>query len=80
MKNIKEILRLASLGPLSDRQIAQSCRCSPSTVAAVLQRARDSRLDLEWPLLNQLSDDELSSKSSERMVRYIVDIHKYQEN
>lgn len=62
MKNIKEILRLASLGTLSDRQIAQSCRCSPSTVAAVLQRARDSRLDLEWPLLNQLSDDELSQK------------------
>ena len=62
MKNIKEILRLASLGTLSDRQIAQSCRCSPSTVAAVLQRARDSDLKLEWPILNQLSDEELSRK------------------
>ncbi len=62
MKNIKEILRLASLGTLSDRQIAQSCRCSPSTVAAVLQRARESELKLEWPILNQLSDEELSRK------------------
>ena len=59
MKNIKEILRLYSLGTLSDRQIAKSCRCSPSTVAAVLQRVREADLKLDWPLINQMSDEEL---------------------
>ena len=62
MKNIKEILRLYSLGTLSDRQIAKSCRCSPSTVAAVLQRVREADLKLDWPLINQMSDEELSQK------------------
>lgn len=62
MKQIKEILRLASLGTLSDRQIARSCNCSPSTVSAVLERARNAKMDTDWPLIKDLTDDELSSK------------------
>jgi len=62
MKNIKEILRLSSLGTFSDRQIAKSCGCSPSTVAAIVSRARDANLQLEWPMIDAMSDDELESK------------------
>ena len=51
MKNIKEILRLASTGSFSARQIAKSCNCSPSTVAAVLERANNAELEKVWPLI-----------------------------
>ena len=47
MKNIKEILRLASTGSFSARQIAKSCGCSPSTVTAVLERANNAELEKE---------------------------------
>lgn len=62
MKNIKEILRLASEGGLSARQIARSCNCSPSTVTAVLERARSANLEMDWPLINQMDDEELETK------------------
>jgi DNA-binding Lrp family transcriptional regulator len=47
MKNIKEILRLASDGNLSIRQIAKSCKCSPTTVSAVIDRAKSADLILD---------------------------------
>ena len=57
MKNIKEILRLSSRGTLSDRQIAKSCGCSPSTVvAAVLERARKADMAVDWPLISTMSE------------------------
>ena len=62
MKNIKEILRLASNGNLSIRQIAQSCNCSPSTVSALLERAKSAGLAPDWPMINQMSEDVLESK------------------
>ena len=62
MKNIKEILRLASEGGLSAWQIARSCNCSPSTVTAVLERARSANLEMDWPLINQMDDEELETK------------------
>jgi len=62
MKNIKEILRLASDGNLSVRQIAKSCNCSPTTVSALLERANSSELKLDWPLISRMSDDELEVK------------------
>lgn len=62
MKNIKEILRLASAGTFSARQIAKSCNCSPSTVSAVLERAKNAELDTEWPVINEMSDDELETR------------------
>ena len=62
MKNIKEILRLSSRGTLSDRQIAKSCGCSPSTVAAVLERARKADMAVDWPLISTMSEAELEQK------------------
>ena len=62
MKNIKEILRLASTGTFSARQIAKSCNCSPSTVSAVLERAKNAELDTEWPVINEMSDDEVETR------------------
>lgn len=62
MKNIKEILRLASDGYLSIRQIAKSCSCSPSTVTAVLERAKSANLTLDWPMIHNMSDSELEDK------------------
>ena len=62
MKNIKEILRLSSRGTLSDRQIAKSCGCSPSTVATVLERARKADMAVDWPLISTMSEAELEQK------------------
>ncbi len=62
MKNIKEILRLASDGSLSVRQIAKSCNCSPTTVSAVIERAKTADLTLDWPLINQMSEEMLENK------------------
>ena len=47
MTQYRQILRLHSQG-ISQRSIAQSCRCSRNTVAVVLQRA--SAANLTWPL------------------------------
>ena len=62
VKNIKEILRLASTGSFSARQIAKSCNCSPSTVTAVLERANNAELKKDWPLISEMSDEELEAK------------------
>lgn len=62
MKNIKEILRLASDGSLSVRQIAKSCNCSPTTVSAVIERAKTADLTLDWPMINQMSEEVLENK------------------
>lgn len=62
MKNIKEILRLASTGSFSVRQIAKSCNCSPSTVTAVLERASNAEIEKDWPLIRSMSDEELEAK------------------
>jgi len=52
----REILRLNSLG-LSGRSIAGSVSCSRNTVAEVLARAK--KLELEWPLPLDITDEEL---------------------
>jgi hypothetical protein len=62
MKNIKEILRLASDGNLSVRQIAKSCNCSPTTVSAVIERAKTADLTLDWPIINQMLEEMLETK------------------
>ncbi len=62
MKNIKEILRLASLRTFSERQIAKSCNCSPSTVAAVIERARKADIEFNWPIINDIPENELEHK------------------
>jgi hypothetical protein len=62
MKNIKEILRLASDGSLSVRQISKSCNCSPTTVSAVIERAKTADLTLDWPMINQMPEEVLQNK------------------
>ena len=57
MTQYREILRLLQAG-ISQRSIAASCQCSRNTVAAVVQRAKQS--NLEFPLGNQ-TDAELES-------------------
>jgi hypothetical protein len=56
MAEFREILRLNSLG-LSGRSIAGSVSCSRNTVAEVLARAK--KIELEWPLPLDITDDEL---------------------
>ncbi|RKL61282.1 winged helix-turn-helix transcriptional regulator [Thermoanaerobacteraceae bacterium SP2] len=38
MRNVREILSLVHEGNLSNRQIAKSCNCSPTTVTAIIER------------------------------------------
>lgn len=59
MTNYREILRLDSLG-INKTQIADACDCSRTTVIAVLRRAEEAGLC--YPLLESLSDKELSMK------------------
>lgn len=49
MRKIREIIRLGSAGDLSARQIASSCRVSPTTASKVLKAAGEADL-LKWPL------------------------------
>jgi len=49
MRKIREIIRLGSSGGLSARQIASSCRVSPTTASKVLKAAAEADL-LKWPL------------------------------
>lgn len=59
VRKIHEILRLQGTG-LSNRAIARACRISNSTVGEYLRRARAA--DLHWPLLREMSEDELFQK------------------
>lgn len=59
MTNYREILRLDSLG-LNKTQIADALGCSRTTVITVLRRAEE--IGLLYPLPENLSDKELSSK------------------
>lgn len=62
MKNTKEILRLASDGNFTIRQIAKSCSCSPSTVTTIIERAKNAEIALDWPMINNFTESELESK------------------
>ncbi len=57
MRTIREILRLSFTTTLSDRMIAQSVRCSHTTVALYAARAREAGLN--WPLPSDLSEADL---------------------
>lgn len=59
MTNYREILRFLSLG-LNKTEIAASCQCAWNTVAATLQRA--ANCGLQWPLLEEMSDKQLSER------------------
>ena len=60
MTNIREILRLIHEGNLSNRQIAKSCHCSPTTIGAIIDRYKEKKLT--WPEILQMDDTELESK------------------
>ena len=60
MQNIREILRLIHEGNLSNRQIAKSCHCSPTTIGAIIARYQEK--NLTWPEVLQMDDTELESK------------------
>lgn len=60
MRKIREVLRLKWSLKLSDQQIAESCRLSPSTVWEYVRRAKEA--DLSWPLPEDLADAELERK------------------
>ena len=57
MRKISEILRLKWACGLSNRAIARSCQMSHSTVSEYLKRAE--KAGLQWPLPEQISEDEL---------------------
>lgn len=59
MTNYREILRLGDLG-INKQDIAAACECSRNTVASVLKRAADCKLD--WKLVQDWSNKELSEK------------------
>ena len=44
MQNVREILRLIREDNLSNRQIAQSCHCSPTTIGAIIDRYKEKNL------------------------------------
>ena len=56
MVRYREILRLSAMG-VSVRSIAESCRCSTSTVTNVQRRARAS--GVSWPLPEEVNDQVL---------------------
>jgi DNA-binding NarL/FixJ family response regulator len=60
MTNLREILRLIHEGKLSNRQIAQSCHCSPTTVGAIVERYKEK--NLTWSEVILMDDTELESK------------------
>lgn len=57
MRKTREILRLRLGERLALREVAQSVRCSPSTVSECVLRAKAA--GLSWPLPESLSDDAL---------------------
>ena len=60
MIKLREILRLIHEGQLSNRQIAKSCHCSPTTVGAIIERYQDRHLT--WQDVLDMDDAELESK------------------
>lgn len=58
-ENIKEILRLASAGDFSASQIAKSCSYSPCTITAIRERVKTAELEVNWSIINQMSNGEL---------------------
>jgi transposase len=54
MRKIEEVLRLHDAGGRSNREIAQTVRVSPTTVADYLRRARQA--GLSWPLAEGLTE------------------------
>jgi transposase len=60
MRKTREILRLRLSAGLKHRQIARSCKVSPSTVSDCLSRFRTS--GLAWPLPDDLDDAELERR------------------
>lgn len=67
MRNVREVLRLVNEGKLSLRQIARSCQCSPTTVAAITERYKNQHLD--WPMISQMDDAELEAKLYPQEIR-----------
>ena len=57
MRKIREILRLKHEAGLTNRQIAQSCGRSRSTIASYLERAK--RAGLSWPVPEAWDEEEL---------------------
>jgi transposase len=60
MRKIREVLRLKLGLGLSERQVAQSCAMSRSTVADYVQRAKEA--GLSWPLSEVWDDEALENK------------------
>ncbi|MDE0102861.1 MAG: helix-turn-helix domain-containing protein [Bryobacterales bacterium] len=60
MKKILEILRLHKDQGLSQRKVARASGCSLGTVNKVLRGA--ARAGLEWPLEQELSEEELQQR------------------
>ena len=60
MRKLREMLRLRHESGLSIRQIATALRISPTTAGEYLRRLDEA--DLAWPLLPELTDDELERR------------------
>ena len=60
MRKIREILRLRWGQGLPSRAVAQSVRCSPSTVSDCVGRAQIA--GLSWPLPEELDDEQLETR------------------
>ena len=59
MRKIREVLRLKFGLKLTDRDTAQSCKLSRSTIGEYMQRAREA--NLTWPLPENLDDHALEA-------------------
>jgi transposase len=59
MTKYREILRLYSQG-ISNRNIAESLKCSRNTIKRVLERAAEEKIN--WPLPDNVSDRQLKQK------------------
>jgi transposase len=60
MRQVREILRLISVGNVAVREIARRTGVAPSTVRATIKRLRAA--DLSWPLPEGLSDSDLEAR------------------
>lgn len=60
MRKIKEVLRLAQVEGLSDRQIAGAANMKRSTVRDYLLRAKHA--DIDWLTIAEMSDEDLERK------------------
>lgn len=57
MTKYREIIRLLSLGDLSERDIARSCNVSRNTVMRVRKHIEET--GISWPLSSDVTDREL---------------------